>query len=96
MRACIVGGAVLVLSVAGAGAAEYSALETDWLRQLDLRLDTSKSEKASAPKRNPTTAKQDAGGAVDGTKDGKWGLHTAHQSVAPDKRVAGREAPLWS
>ena len=42
-------------------------VEADWLRQDDKR---------SAPAPGPVTREEDAAGAVDGVKDGKWGFHT--------------------
>jgi hypothetical protein len=45
-------------------------LEADWLRQLELRFRPSPGGPVSV-----TTA-EDAAGAVDGVKDGKWGFHT--------------------
>jgi hypothetical protein len=42
-------------------------VEADWLRQDDKRL-------AASP--GPVTREEDAAGAVDGVKDGKWGFHT--------------------
>ena len=49
-------------------------LEDDWLRQLALRY-----PRVASPSGNVTAA-EDAAGAVDGVKDGKWGFHTAHES----------------
>jgi hypothetical protein len=45
-------------------------LETDWLRQLSLRW------KPGLDAAGTVTVEQDAAGAVDGIKDGKWGFHT--------------------
>jgi hypothetical protein len=60
------GGAVL----AGDPAVTREQLEADWLRQLELRYRPSPGAPASV------TVAEDAAGAVDGVKDGKWGFHT--------------------
>jgi hypothetical protein len=48
-------------------------LEADWLRQLELRF------KPSPGGRSSVTVTEDAAGAVDGVKDGKWGFHTENE-----------------
>ncbi|MCU0874696.1 MAG: discoidin domain-containing protein, partial [Pirellulaceae bacterium] len=48
-------------------------LEADWLRQLELRFKPASGGPASV------TVAEDAGGAVDGVKDGKWGFHTENE-----------------
>jgi len=48
-------------------------LEADWLRQLELRY-----PRTASPSGNVTVA-EDAAGAVDGVKDGKWGFHTENE-----------------
>ncbi|MDP6526406.1 MAG: discoidin domain-containing protein [Kiritimatiellia bacterium] len=68
---------VLTLSLQ---AAELSPLETDWMRQLDLRLAPSKNKKPPQQKKNITT-QDDAGGAVDGIRNGQWGFHTANENT---------------
>ncbi len=45
-------------------------LERDWLRQLELRW------KPGLDSTSKVTVDQDAAGAVDGIKNGKWGFHT--------------------
>jgi hypothetical protein len=51
------------------------AVEADWLLQ-----DTLRTGKQVAPKvAGNVTTKQDALGALDGVKDGKWGFHTADE-----------------
>lgn len=71
---------LLVFSLTFAAPADdFSALEIDWLRQLDTRLDPAKQKKAAAPKRNPVDTQADAAGGVDGITDGKWGFHTARE-----------------
>ena len=59
--------ALLVLTPAPLAATWREQVEADWLRQDDKRL-------AAAP--GPVTREEDAAGAVDGVKDGKWGFHT--------------------
>ena len=51
-------------------------LEADWLRQLELRYPRT----ASTP--GQISPQEDASGAVDGVKDGKWGFHTANEMKA--------------
>ncbi|NLF68812.1 MAG: hypothetical protein GX575_07130 [Candidatus Anammoximicrobium sp.] len=48
-------------------------LEADWLRQLELRYPR------VAASRGNVTKEEDAAGAVDGVKDGKWGFHTENE-----------------
>jgi len=48
-------------------------LEADWLRQLELRFHPSAT---GGPR---VTPEEDAAGAVDGLKDGKWGFHTENE-----------------
>ncbi len=50
-------------------------LEADWLRQLELRY-----PRTAGPSGNVTVA-EDAAGAVDGVKDGKWGFHTENEAL---------------
>lgn len=48
-------------------------LEADWVRQLELRY-----PRTASPGGNVSVA-EDAAGAVDGVKDGKWGFHTENE-----------------
>ena len=62
-------------------------IEEDWLRQEMVR---------GAGPVNPVThvtPEQDAAGAVDGVKDGKWGFHTA-RTKSPGGRSIFRKRPL--
>jgi hypothetical protein len=63
--------AVLAPLRAALAATWREQVEADWLRQDDKRL-------AAAP--GPLTCEEDAAGAVDGVKDGKWGFHTEFES----------------
>jgi len=47
-------------------------IEADWLRQAELR-------GAPAQFQGRVTPNEDAAGACDGHKDGKWGFHTANE-----------------
>src|SRR5512142_625996 len=49
----------------------HEQVEADWLRQDEKRL---------APNPGPVTPEEDAAGAVDRVKDGRWGFHTALES----------------
>jgi hypothetical protein len=65
-------------------AARVAEVETDWLRQ----------EAARAHLGKPISTAEDAAGAVDGVKDGKWGFHT---NLEPDpwwQVDLGRVQPL--
>jgi cytochrome c553 len=79
--ACLVGILVTTtpLLLPGGGRADEPAvtpeqLQVDWLRQLELRY----SRDASAA--GDVSVTEDAVGAVDGVKDGKWGFHTANEA----------------
>lgn len=66
----------LFLAAAGIGdqpAVTRVQLEADWLRQFELRA------LGRTTGHGQVTAEEDAAGAVDGIKDGKWGFHTAHE-----------------
>ena len=67
----------LILSAIGSRGAVLTPaqIEADWLLQAELRL----SVLAQSPQ-GTVSAQQDAGGAVDGIVDGKWGFHTAHEN----------------
>src|ERR1039458_3800668 len=65
--------AVLALTPAPLAAAWREQVEADWLRQDDKR---------SASATGPVTREEDAAGAVDGVKDGKWGFHTEFENNA--------------
>jgi len=51
-----------------------SQIEADWLHQEELR----KTSKVSAD--GKVTPEQDASGACDGVKNGKWGFHTENEN----------------
>jgi len=52
-------------------------IEADWLVQLDSRGGTGRAARGARP--GGVSTKEDAAGAVDGVKDGKWGFHTANE-----------------
>jgi len=56
---------------AQSGADWKARVEADWLKQEERR--------STAPMVGNATTQEDALGAVDGVKDGKWGFHTANE-----------------
>ncbi|MGQ9730614.1 MAG: HzsA-related protein [Candidatus Zipacnadales bacterium] len=67
---------LMMLACSASDAAQPSAewkaqVERDWLVQLERR--------RLSPAVNPATPGEDALGAVDGIKDGKWGFHTLNE-----------------
>ena len=48
-------------------------IEADWLRQAELRF------REGRPATAAVTPEEDAVGALDGVKNGKWGFHTQHE-----------------
>ncbi len=62
-------------------------VEADWLRQDDLRF-------LPASSGSEVTREQDAAGAVDGVKDGKWGFHTADENQPWWQVDLGQPAPI--
>ncbi|NQT53567.1 discoidin domain-containing protein, partial [bacterium] len=62
--------ATVLLAAAGEGASFRAAVEADWLLQDRVR------KAGPVVRGKPPTSPDDAAGAVDGVKDGKWGFHT--------------------
>jgi len=84
-------------------AAHRLAVEADWLLQDDVR--TVANARGRAQPRvasNPNvSARQDAGGGVDGVKDGKWGFHTENEAnpwwhVDLGEKVALDRVAVWN
>jgi len=69
--ACALAGAAGTLDAATC----REAVEADWLLQDKVRT----GKRMTTPRRTNVTTKQDALGAVDGVKDGKWGFHTLNE-----------------
>ncbi|MBN2139288.1 MAG: discoidin domain-containing protein [Sedimentisphaerales bacterium] len=69
---CLLGAflSVCVQSSFGAALGMWSVVEADWLRQAE----------AWVEKPKPPQTFEDARGAVDGVKDGKYGFHVGHQA----------------
>lgn len=74
----------------------HEAVEADWLRQIEKR-----SLPATPAGKPQVTVEEDAAGAVDSVKDGKWGFHTEYE-VNPwwqvdlgESRAVGRLV-LWN
>ncbi len=67
-----------------AGAVDADAyrrmVEADWLRQATVR-EPALTDKAAGISRSGVTAAEDAAGAVDGVKNGKWGFHTSSEKA---------------
>ena len=72
-------------------AAGEAALEADWLTQ--ARTQTESARKGAGRQGRISTA-DDAAGAVDGVKDGKWGFHTANEREPWWQVDLGRARPL--
>lgn len=68
-RACLTAALLLSPPVACLGEAWRQQVEADWLRQETKRQEATASHSA-------ITCAEDAAGAVDGLKTGKWGFHT--------------------
>ena len=64
----------------GPAAINGRLIEADWLRQDLVRNLPPSPRTRSATTPSATTTKQDAAGAVDGTKDGTYGFHTNRQA----------------
>ena len=78
----------LALSVAAQAASFREAVEADWLLQDRVRGATFKMGVQ-------VSTREDAAGAVDGVKDGKWGFHTAQDDPKPWWQVdLGSKLPL--
>ncbi|MHC4751434.1 MAG: hypothetical protein ACYTFW_16370, partial [Planctomycetota bacterium] len=56
--------------VCKAGGARWSLVETDWIKQAEAWKDPPK----------PAQTSEDARGAVDGIRNGKYGFHTGHET----------------
>ncbi|MGB2863033.1 MAG: discoidin domain-containing protein, partial [Sedimentisphaerales bacterium] len=84
--------AVFVILIAGPGlrSAEITIeqIEADWLRQEHVR------HNEAAPAGGGVTPEQDAIGACDGVKDGKWGFHTENQDNSWWQIDLGESMPL--
>ncbi len=62
-------GSILIAGSSGfAHALTRDAIEADWARQREVRVEVA-----------PITPADDAGGGCDGVVSGKWGFHTAHE-----------------
>ncbi len=71
--------ALLSASVASSPAGEPAEqIEADWLIQLESRGGAGRA--AQGARAGGVSTKEDAAGAVDGVKDGKWGFHTKNEN----------------
>lgn len=66
----------LVAAVPGVPEERARQIEADWLVQI-----ASRGRRNKVARTRPVTTTQDAAGAVDGVKNGKWGFHTANQKA---------------
>ncbi len=84
--------AVFVVLIAGpfllAEKITVERIEADWLRQEQVR------HSKAAPAGGRVTTEQDAIGACDGVKDGKWGFHTENQDNPWWQIDMGESMPL--
>lgn len=60
-------------AVTSTAAVTPQQVEADWQRQTELR------NRSAATSGKAVTPEEDAGGGVDGVKNGKWGFHTEHE-----------------
>ena len=71
-------GALILAAGADATAGKFSEqVEADWIVQLASRDGTNRPRKTGPA--TAVSARDDAAGAVDGVRDGKWGFHTANE-----------------
>lgn len=73
-RVCWLVGLLLSMRAMALSDARRTAIEADWLRQLEVRGGAGAVAAAGG-----ITPAEDAAGGVDGVKDGKWGFHTENQ-----------------
>ncbi|MBM3476866.1 MAG: hypothetical protein FJX75_26635 [Armatimonadetes bacterium] len=84
--AMVVWGIAVLPRPAGAQGDWQARLEADWLKQEERR--------RMSPTVGNATTKEDALGAVDGVKDGKWGFHTALENQPWWQVDLGQSTPL--
>ena len=85
---CCILSAALTPAVTIAAAITAEQIETDWLRQDELRNTT------TAATGKKVTVQQDASGACDGIINGKWGFHTENENNPWWQIDLGKPMPL--